>query len=451
MNKADSSVRSSLSLSSSLSIKISVAIHRVQCPPCAEMRDSRIQDSAGRENRRFPTHSVGVAGRRSRGEGAAGERLAAPALLRSRSRRGVRGGDQRRRCDLHHQERIVLPSQRESERKKREKEVDVEWEEKNSPRALESSSLLSTPLSPTLIPPPSLLSFQKTEQPQKQPCPQSRCVFSSSFFSFLAISRERDSSALPAGAIDGQMEAAQHLRDAQKGRVEENRRHRRDHRRLLLFKLLASGLRFDQTLHFAPLPTSPKPVWTSFTFSRGGWIRANGSDGERGAGGKLFGVADAADDDEAGRSSPPLPSRLDRLVPALLLFLVSLSGRTALALRWRRLSWLEGSPRESYAAKSLSSSLLVFRRDGEAGKNQLASTCFFQRLLSRSHSLSHMLSERKNATQKNTTTQTAPSLPPLRRDRMDRGPPQRAPHQGGRDLAGVQGAPRGPRADPEGD
>ena len=99
------------------------------------MRDSRIQDSAGRENRRFPTHSVGVAGRRSRGEGAAGERLAAPALLRSRSRRGVRGGDQRRRCDLHHQERIVLPSQRESERKKREKEVDVEWEEKNSPRA----------------------------------------------------------------------------------------------------------------------------------------------------------------------------------------------------------------------------------------------------------------------------------------------------------------------------
>ena len=271
------------------------------------MRDSRIQDSAGRENRRFPTHSVGVAGRRSRGEGAAGERLAAPALLRSRSRRGVRGGDQRRRCDLHHQERIVLPSQRESERKKREKEVDVEWEEKNSPRALESSSLLSTPLSPTLIPPPSLLSFQKTEQPQKQPCPQSRCVFSSSFFSFLAISRERDSSALPAGDIDGQMEAAQHLRDAQKGRVEENRRHRRDHRRLLLFKLLASGLRFDQTLHFAPLPTSPKPVWTSFTFSRGGWIRANGSDGERGAGGKLFGAADAADDDEAGRSSPPSP------------------------------------------------------------------------------------------------------------------------------------------------
>ena len=358
------------------------------------MRDSRIQDSAGRENRRFPTHSVGVAGRRSRGEGAAGERLAAPALLRSRSRRGVRGGDQRRRCDLHHQERIVLPSQRESERKKREKEVDVEWEEKNSPRALESSSLLSTPLSPTLIPPPSLLSFQKTEQPQKQPCPQSRCVFSSSFFSFLAISRERDSSALPAGDIDGQMEAAQHLRDAQKGRVEENRRHRRDHRRLLLFKLLASGLRFDQTLHFAPLPTSPKPVWTSFTFSRGGWIRANGSDGERGAGGKLFGAADAADDDKAGRSSPspPLAFRPPRS-RASALFLVSLSGRTALALRWRRLSWLEGSPRESYAAKSLSSSLLVFRRDGEARKNH--DLLFSAPPLSLPLSLSHALRKKK--------------------------------------------------------
>ena len=83
--------------------------------------------------------------------------------------------------------------------------------------------------------------------------------------------------------------------------------------------------------------------------------------------------------------------------------------------------------------------------------------CFFasvslskKKKLSVSSRLHHLTLPKNGKQQKTNNNETAPSLPPLRWDRVDRRARQRAPHEGGRDLDGFQGPPRGPRADPEG-
>ena len=144
---------------------------------------------------------------------------------------------------------------------------------------------------------------------------------------------------------------------------------------------------------------------------------------------------------------------------AFVLFSRHWPGTTTSELRWRRCG--------SRAARELRCKqllilfgclLFVKRKTTGRGKKKKKARSLSTRLdspslqrLSLFSSLSSTFHFRNGNQKNDNTTKTAPSLPPLRRDRVDRGPGQRAPHQGGCDLEGVQGPPRGPRADPEGD
>ena len=155
-------------------------MRRARRPSCAEdARLSFFKRFCRRETATNPTtHSVGVAGRRSRGDRAAGERLGPLLLLllllRPRNRRGARGGDQRRRRGLHRRE-VYSEASEAKERKKREKSKKKKLSFENA-----TAKAFAVALSPAHFPPSKLpFPFFILQKPQ-QSCPQSRCVSSSS-------------------------------------------------------------------------------------------------------------------------------------------------------------------------------------------------------------------------------------------------------------------------------